>query len=243
MISNYETAMKLLNNRQSRKLENNTYLKKLARDCIGVLLHDTYIIKYMPKSLVLFTGGWHTHTTKNRLNKYSGCPITQRKDLWYMPDGSLFYEGIEIQNGKVMKPKQPTTIEDKNKKLKSQIKKYVDNAIIAIEKGLPFPNAGDCWFCYMHTEGGQGLGDVFEDTDHLISHFKENYIVPSLVWGAIKEAGYRYPEIILGYSKIDESKDYSPDNMKTKKENMHERSIRRALVKYLYKRLGKKINK
>ena len=93
---NYFKAQALLKKRDSKKLCNNTYLKRLD-DCIAVLLHCTYIIKYYPDGrIVLNTNGWETVTTKDRLNGFLGWPfgICTISGRWFLRcrDGIYLYE-------------------------------------------------------------------------------------------------------------------------------------------------------
>ena len=231
-MKDYTTAQEVLNNRTSRKLENNTYLKRIDDNTIGVLLHGTYVVTYTPKKVILNSGGWLTPTTKDRINKYNPMYLTQKNSLWYMPDGSLFYDGITITNGKIDKPRLPEKTEKKTRQLKAKIKAYCNKAVEAVNKGLELPNGGDCWLCSMKTTDKKTLGDCWQDNSHLVDHMKEGYIVPSLLWNAVKAAGYQYPEIILGYN---------PETKKTDPKHALGFGIRQSLKKYLYKRLSKTI--
>ena len=82
---NYQTANSLLQGRckKSRKIGNNTYLKRRG-DHISILYHNTDIIDYYPHKVVLRNGGWHTKTTKERLNEYSPVIIYQNNFEWYV---------------------------------------------------------------------------------------------------------------------------------------------------------------
>lgn len=59
--------------RGHRKIANNTRLV-LARDvpkhteCIVMTLHGNVVARFYPTHIQLFSAGWHTTTTKNRLN-------------------------------------------------------------------------------------------------------------------------------------------------------------------------------
>lgn len=56
---------------ERRKLENNTYLERRGPDAIAVLLHNTDIVTYYSDGRTgLYTGGWFTMTTKDRMNYY-----------------------------------------------------------------------------------------------------------------------------------------------------------------------------
>jgi len=53
-------------------------------------------------------------------------------------------------------------------------------------------------------EDGQGMfaepfGTLPFGYDHYLSHFKEKYYVPSLLWNAIVERGYMYPGFIWAF--------------------------------------------
>ena len=61
--------------KNSRKLENNTYLKRRGVGAIAVRLHSTDIITlYADGSLRICMGGWNTMTTKDRLNGFLPHP-------------------------------------------------------------------------------------------------------------------------------------------------------------------------
>lgn len=100
----------------SRKLENNTYLERLGlthgHETIGLLLHRTYIAKFIADgSVILASGGWETMTTKDRLGYVSGFTVFGRRlkgyshSLWWVgrdgyntPDDELlpFFDGIHL---------------------------------------------------------------------------------------------------------------------------------------------------
>ena len=229
---NYKTACETLNNRTSRKLENNTYLKRIDENTIGVLLHDTFVVKFTPKTIELNSGGWRTPTTKDRINKYGSCYVSQRNSIWYMDDNSIFYDGMLVNDtGKVLKPKMDSKHEDKVNTMKAKIRKYATYATEQVKKGIDIPSGGDCWHCALKTEDNKSLGDAMESNQHLIEHMKDKYVVPSLVWNAIKEAGYAYPEIIMGYDT----------ETKMSGKYMVEYSVKKSIVKYMQKRLLKNL--
>lgn len=229
-MKNYNEAINILNGRTSRKLGNNTYLELNDDKSIGVRLHDTQVVVFYSKYAQLFTGGWLTQTTKDRINNYSPNYISQKNSIWYMSDGSLFYEGIKVDyQGKIKKPKLPAKVESKTKKIKADIKRYAELVVKELETGkLELPSGGDCWFCYLTTTDNKTFGESMKNHEHLITHIKESYIVPSLVWNAVKEAGYRYPEIIIGYFE-----NGKPANPKY----AHTQGVYRSVVKFMQKRL------
>ena len=90
-----------------KKLENNTYLERESEDEFGVVLHSTTIVRiFRDGSYILDSGGWHTVTTKDRMNRYAMnryAPhgVSQCKYVWYVK-GKRFYDGIKIlPNGEV----------------------------------------------------------------------------------------------------------------------------------------------
>lgn len=235
---NYTEARETLSGRKSRKVDNNTYLQDNGGS-VGLRLHDTQVVMFYPNYAQLYTGGWYTPTTKDRINNYAPCQIVQHNNIWYISedweikDKPLFYEGIKVDYtgkivGKIMASK---AVEDKNAKIKAKIKKYIDLAMVKLSKGIELPNGGDCWYCSFKVSEGKDTGKSWGDvasSDHLLQHFKDGYIVPSLLWNAVKEAGYQYPEVILGYD---------PETKKMGSKHMGEWSVKTSLKKYLQKRL------
>src|SRR5882757_6400230 len=114
---NYIEAKNILDNKHGdknrKKLANNTYLIRQA-DYIAVLLHNTEIVKLYPNYMTLHTGGWHTMTTKARINDYATTgKLTQEASLWYI-GSELFYEGIKLNyNVTIISP-----LKESGKKLK-----------------------------------------------------------------------------------------------------------------------------
>lgn len=60
-----------------RRLQNNTRLKRLGNDNIGVLLHKTFVVTYIKGSSdqIIFMGGWNTMTTRDRIDRYSAARL------------------------------------------------------------------------------------------------------------------------------------------------------------------------
>jgi hypothetical protein len=105
--------------------------------------------------------------------------------------------------GKVLTP--PPDDGGERKRERDRIRKEINVfAKLAGETHDPAvkPGPGDCFFCQMETEQGEALGDATGDTSHLLSHMEEGYVVPSLVFRALKERGYVDPGLIymLGHA-------------------------------------------
>jgi hypothetical protein len=116
---------------------------------------------------------------------------------------------------------------DADNKLKAKIKKYAQ--LCSNSMPLDHPSSGDCWYCSMVTTDKQVLGDAFKDIDHLKSHMQENYVVPSLVYHAMIEAGYQ-PERNIQFSLVFDNPHSMIDVAKD--------CVYRSVKKYLQKRFG-----
>ena len=244
---NYTTAQKVLKSRTSRKIGNHTYLKRIDECTIGVLLHDTYVVKFTLGGVELTSDGWRTPTTKDRINTYAPVTVIQSNSLWYVAKNGydqwdalkagtlpLFYDGITLDNdGNVTsETRLPEKTEKKTNALKKRIRGFVDLAVKQVLAGkVGLPSGGDCWHCSLTTTEGEKLGDSMENVEHLENHIQEKYVVPSLLWNAVSEAGYKFPEIILGYDRVTEKTSVTA----------LEFGVRNSLRKYLTKRLLKNI--
>jgi hypothetical protein len=99
--------------RNDRKLANNTY-GRIDGDTVAVRLHWTDIVTATAEEARYSSGGWQTHTTKDRINRYlpSGWVLSQRDFVWYLyrrqynnatemwdfVDETEFYDGITFVN-------------------------------------------------------------------------------------------------------------------------------------------------
>jgi len=243
---NYKTADKLLQGRNysSRKVGNNTYLKR-REDHIAVLLHATDIISYYPDGrIVLNSGGWQTVTTKARMNEHlDDFWVWQEKRIWYVsPRGQgynkqvafLYKDGLTIEanrqtiRGAGQNPKNL-------KQLQKDVAKYVKGYMAALQKGeLPAPSGGDCWYCCLHGEDGQTMGDFSHDRgDHIRQHIKEAYYVPSMIKNAADEFGVSIAARQWLYGKWGLCQD-----MVGYWEDIAIRQLSSALSRYILRRLG-----
>ena len=85
----YETANKQLQGRysQRRKIGNNTWLERRENSAIALRLHNTDILVFLSNGdTVLNSGGWHTVTTKSRINEHmsTGWGLSQKNYDWYL---------------------------------------------------------------------------------------------------------------------------------------------------------------
>lgn len=72
-------------NAERRKVGNNTYAEILPNGSVGIKLHSTYVVKiHEDGTYTLNSGGWQTHTTKDRINQYSPRKVYQRNFEWFV---------------------------------------------------------------------------------------------------------------------------------------------------------------
>jgi hypothetical protein len=254
---NYTEANEILGTRSSRKLANNTYLQRRDEKTIALRLHSTDVLIFTPQYVEYQTGGWYTVTTKQRMSNFGPAQIGSDKGKWllylvsetgysdWQSGGYIFYDGIRVTNDgrKVIKPKTAPPSSDSSE-MKKRINAYVAEAVKQLNAGLPMPSGGDCWGCHFRVNDDIPRAPVDSEplgTGHLLSHFEESYVVPSLLWNAVKESGYRYPEVILGAH--DNGNGYALGGMSTAAYDGKDRpramsdDVARALRRYLKRRL------
>lgn len=206
---NYNEADRQLVGRcqESRKLENNTYLRRRDDGVIAVRLHNTDVITFFEGGpTVLNTGGWKTVTTKDRMNKHAdGVSIRQRDGVWYVTTAKtrscIYYDGMHIFKGKVQNPPGVCKSEAKQvERYKKQINGFCKE-LKGLDK-LPTPNGGDCWYCLMFDKNN-GAGKIPNNVTHVMEHLKERYIHGSLLVNALKFVGYRDEQVAFVWSMRD----------------------------------------
>jgi hypothetical protein len=173
-----------------------------------IRLHSTDIMVYSKdgKTVKLYTGGWLTVTTKDRLNRFSpgrGAIFSDR-GTWYMTRGVPFFEGIELncETGAIehlaQAARKAARVGAEQKTLAKRIEGFVKKVHGLSE--LPHPDAGDCWLCSMFERvepvangygPGNRTGQKISNPDHLLSHIKEGYLHGSLIVNAMRWAGYK----------------------------------------------------
>ena len=96
----YREAVKLVHgktNRNSRKVANNTYAEIEYDGSVSISLHGTVVVRLFENGLVqLNSGGWRTHTTKDRINKYSPVGVYQKNFEWFLSDGTPFEDKMVV---------------------------------------------------------------------------------------------------------------------------------------------------
>lgn len=188
MVLTYEKCAEMARTRK-RKLDHNTYLildtlvdeGRPDAPLYHVKLHATNIITFYPDGGVeLNTGGWRTPTTKDRMNKFSGAHISQERGLW-----TVRWDGKDYDYADTMRMYRDGPVLNAGNNanavvMRRRVRQYVLDYMQAFHAGeVPPPGPGDCFMCQSDMGG----------SDHLVSHMRESYYVPSLLRAAIAAKG------------------------------------------------------
>lgn len=228
---------------RSRVVANNTVEYTRENGDRVIRLHLTDIVTFKPcGDIVLDSGGWKTRTTKERMNTFlpGSWYVAQSKSVWYLCrywDDSDRVEYV-YQDGITIKGDGTVDGACKNRKALDRklrdIKKYVDGYMEElVERKVPKPGGGDCWYCLFKDDNGKTVGDIADRSGHILNHFKGKYYVPSLLMNAIEE----FPVSPAAQSAIGYWLGYH-DTECVWAEAIGKEQVRRSLVKYLKKRLG-----
>ena len=182
----------------SKIVGNNTIEIKYADGRTAIRLHHTDVVtKYPDGSIALSSGGWRTPTTRDRIKNYSPIIVWTDNRVWYCrmrgehDKDYAFYDGITFEADGSLRG-EPLQVDLKAiRKLKRQIKKFVD----LLDAGIPDPGPGDCWYCCMRDKDGVPWGAHSKDNTHLLEHVKEGYMNGSLVVNAMRNNGYRDDQV------------------------------------------------
>lgn len=109
----YEWASEQLTGRckDRRKLCNNTYLLRRDKDTIAVRLHETDIVTFFADGDIdIYTGGWNTVTTKDRINGYSPVRVYSEHGHMFAHYGdwdkgetvAFTGNGVKLSSGKLI---------------------------------------------------------------------------------------------------------------------------------------------
>lgn len=83
----FDSLNALLGAKNAKKIEHNTYAVREDANTIHVKFHNTYILSFFndtAKSIRIYSGGWRTPTTKNRINQFLplGYYVHQTNHEW-----------------------------------------------------------------------------------------------------------------------------------------------------------------
>jgi hypothetical protein len=239
-MQTYQEAKQRLGSRDSRKLENNTYLKRRG-DTLAVMLHATDVVTYFPNGdIQLNSGGWRTMTTKDRINKYAPIRLWAHRGQWYIAQTwntnpeEFFKDGMIIHYNGTYTGAMSITQAKAEQKLRERVRKYASAYLVALKAGkIDSPSGGDCWYCFFTDTGtGKPLGEVTRNSEHLLAHIRTKYYVPSLAWNALKAMGASQAMFhnLASYQRLDEVKPYLSDFI--------DEQIEKAIRRYVYRELG-----
>ena len=169
---------------KGKLLADNTRLVARA-GYFAIVYHKTEIVKIYPNDTYeLNSGGWHTYSTKERLNAFSPVNLWANKGLWYF-NNNVFQDGVKVDSkGKpIDKVESVESIEGKKNALDKAVSSYIKRFCEHLKKhGLKDPDAGDCWLCGLLNKAGD-----YTNVGHLISHMEEDYFVSRLLFEAVSE--------------------------------------------------------
>jgi hypothetical protein len=98
-MNTYEQLAAFLGAREARRVYGirATVIERVSAHAIGVKYHHTTVVlAYADGFFRLFSGGYHTTTTKSRINTFSSARVYQKNFDWFAADGIRFVEGIVI---------------------------------------------------------------------------------------------------------------------------------------------------
>lgn len=194
----YKEANDLLQGKGIVNLGANTKLKRIENDLIGIQLHNTVIVTINQKDEYrLFTGGFRTATTRNRLNQYAPVKIRQLNGQWFI-GGKIFEEGM------VVRYEQASSLIDnflpeppKNLLIEKYVNDFVDYAekhglfvkvnewsVVSLNETIRLGHK-DCAFCFNASCVPDKKCEI--PKEHILDHMKKGEFVPSLLYKAFDE--------------------------------------------------------
>lgn len=111
----YDEALEALRGRGSRTIANNTRLHALDGGVIGLWLHATCVVRFYPDGRIsLHTAGWHTVTTKDRLNRVAlahGWRVYSEKREWKIARFGRWHEAVDFEDGFTIPTREPSRVD------------------------------------------------------------------------------------------------------------------------------------
>lgn len=184
---------------QPVKIDNNTFAE-IYQDRLFISLHGSVIADLGIDKIRLYTNGWHTPTTKERLNRVlwdnsTGFRVYQESNLWYVGDNYKNYrfaEGITftrespnywiISNFAIADDRKQ--IDAKKRQIRGYVKRYVDN----LNQGkITYPDI-NCLGCQIKSS----------ELTHLKIHIEKDQFPFIMVINAIE----KYPISIIAKTEL-----------------------------------------
>lgn len=174
-LSHYLSCGKRKDKTTDRPIANNTRVIRRSDDSIAIKLHNTDILTFHSNGAIqLFTGGWKTVTTKDRMNRFlpSGIGVYSEKFIWYLTIGDwrngkkyLYEDMMWIDaNGNVIDqdlnpiPEHSPEAEKAKRKQLRKIDSFIRKGLKRLAAGEITQSMGDCFICQAFN--GQPIADV-----------------------------------------------------------------------------------
>lgn len=228
LFKSYDDVFFYLGNKHSRpypkgKPRATRITRNGSTTSIAIRYQSTDVVTYTRECITLNSRGFHTPTTKRRMNDAlpDNIRVFQKNFIWYIGD-RVFTDGVQITyDGKLVGPYPLTEVVDViywNEK----IKEYVENYINSFYMGeLLYPNPDQCRKCYLFHE---------KDADHLKDHICNSFYPPYLLWQAGQHT--HIPSKIQRDLRDMLIKNPVPDGWR------HEQTFKNALINFLKQNLG-----
>jgi hypothetical protein len=229
-IIDYRTAAEYLGRKTDRPLPGRaSRIIRRTDSSIAIRYQQTDVVTYHADGpIVLQSGGWQSVMTKARFSEYTRAIVFSQKGTWFVRMGSwevppaLYVDGMAIDaDGLPVDPQYPAASDVQRKRLlDKQVTAYIAGYAKHIEEhGLDDPGNGDCFGCLMQakdepTTTPHGRVEPF-GLDHYLSHFEEQYYVPSLLANAILARGYGNPGVIWHMIKTRKDGKYAADILRS----------------------------
>lgn len=110
----------LLSRNDRKKLANNTYLERDSQGNPAVRFHSTRIVTFLPRGRVrVTTGGWHSSTTKDRINRCGIQVYSAGYGVWAI-GGAEYSDGMEFSLSKGPSIRKHGSAEDEVRRLRRE---------------------------------------------------------------------------------------------------------------------------
>lgn len=213
---------------------------------------------YAPISIGQKNGQW---LVQKRNPAYIGWEETPNVPYWLTV--GLYADGLTVKANGTIKGITPVKNLSNALKLRKQVNKYAADYIKAFIAGkVPAPSGADCWHCSMretkegdgmvtkygvlHRDGkltntanvafgtsGKTMGEIGGDRNHILSHIREKYYVPSLLARAFEVMPH---SPVMGYAIAEK---WGHDKEKTAfGVDFVYKQLQKSLSRYMLRQLG-----
>jgi hypothetical protein len=180
----YAEAEAYLGQKLGRPIANNTRIVR-GDGHIALTLHENTIVEYTPSGVSLYSSGWRTPTTKDRINRVieqRGYTVFSVAGVWYVAPNRReaavpFAEGLTLRADGTLTGAAEAEDAKRSLTLRKSIKAYAKAYAAEFGAGrIDRPGPGDCVYCRLEASGTEAIPN-----DHLEIHLADGYYVPSLL--------------------------------------------------------------